>query len=71
MTFKVARPSQGAGTTPTKSNLDTKRGGRIPVQIRMDVEVAKDFKDAAHFKEMSLSDLFVEMFDTWRQQQSK
>ena len=52
----------------TEPKIDTPRGQKVPVQLKVDIEVLIEFKTLAAQRNMKLNDLFTEML---REYQSK
>jgi len=65
-TVKTTRPADDGHKTEPK--IDTPRGQKVPVQLKVDIEVLIEFKTLAAQRNMKLNDLFTEML---REYQSK
>jgi hypothetical protein len=63
---KTTRPAGDGHKTEPK--IDTPRGQKVPVQLKVDIEVLIEFKTLAAQRNMKLNDLFTEML---REYQSK
>jgi uncharacterized protein (DUF4415 family) len=60
-----------AKSTPPNSNtvepkIDTPRGIKKPVQLKLDVEIVKEFKQLALDEEKNMNELFVEMLRLYK-----
>ena len=56
--------------TPSVSNLQKpKAGEKVPIQVKVDPGVRRDFRSYAVERDLELSELFVAMFDFYRENQ--
>ncbi len=56
---------------PLTGNLHTEpRGSKMPFQVRIPAEVRRDFKSHAVNRDMDYNDLFVEVWQFWKEHNS-